>query len=154
MHLNIQNVTFHLINLSTILILESRYTILYTNWLIKIKHVNSGSTDSLIYYCFGVIDVGPKDWWPLCSPLHWFHSRFVPQQISVWGLCILLFLPTNPSVLQRLNSSSGFGVFPLVLSQSGSELQSCDITPMSRTWGLVRDSASLRGKTEVRKLKN
>lgn len=98
MHLNIQNVTFHLINVSTILTLESRYTILYTNWLIKIKHVNSCSTDPLIYYCFGVIDVGPKDWWPLCSSLHWM--RFVPQQISVWGLCILLFLPTNPSVLK------------------------------------------------------
>lgn len=36
------------------------------------------------------------------------------------------------------------GGFPLVLSQSGSESQSWGVTPMSRTWGLLRDSARLR----------
>lgn len=36
------------------------------------------------------------------------------------------------------------GAFPFVLSQSGSESQSWGVTPMSRTWGLLRDNARLR----------
>lgn len=35
------------------------------------------------------------------------------------------------------------GVFPL--AQSGSISQSWGVTPMSKTWGLVRDTASLEG---------
>lgn len=39
-------------------------------------------------------------------------------------------------------------VFPSVLSQSGSMSQSWGISPMSKTWGLVRDAASLRQRRE------
>lgn len=44
----------------------------------------------------------------------------------------------SPNGLRQL------GVFPLVLSQSGSVSQSWGVSPMSRTWGLVRDTARLR----------
>lgn len=45
------------------------------------------------------------------------------------------------------------GEFPLVLSQSGSVSQSWGISPVSRTWGLVRDIARLRTHRMERRMK-
>lgn len=52
----------------------------------------------------------------------------------------------------KISSSTAprlLGGFPLVLSQSGSESQSLGVTPMSRTWGLLRDNARLRRQEEI-----
>lgn len=141
-----QNVIFHMIHffffsyMITILTLVSTYIILYTIRL-KIKHVNSGRIslfffckNRLICYCFGVMDQMIGWGGPVRHHFNWMQT---PARVS-W----IFFLP------HTYLCSEAFGAFPLVLSHSVSEFQSWGITPMSRTWGLVRDSASLWKKRQ------
>lgn len=76
----------------------------------------------------------------------WFRGRHKdpppssPQSLPLSLLCCGGQKP-------KISSPNGLrlrGVFPLALSQLGSMSQSGGVTPMSRTWGLVRDTASLR----------
>ncbi len=79
-------------------------------------------------------------------------TGLLPFVVASLSLSLLSCAGQKPKILSP-NGLRPSGVFPLALSQSGSVSQSWGVTPMSRTWGLVRDTARLGRQTGKRWIK-